>query len=390
MGNTLCEAIQAEGPGHKCHLQGTHRAAAVEATFERISGRMKEWGVSRLADITGLDRIGIPVAMAVRPNARSVSVSQGKGLNFIAAATSALVEAVELHHAEHVLRPLLHAVAGRMVEAGHAIAATEGLEDPNRRVPWVETQDLGSGASCWIPHDLVHTDLTGMQPSGGGVPISSNGLAGGNSLTEATIHAICEVIERDATFRWQTLGRNERTRTRLGLASITDPSCVELLERFYDADFEVGVWNTTAVTGIPSYHAAILDGQNDDGHPGVGDGCHLSPGVALCRALTEAAQTRLTYIAGTRDDLDPDSFRLDLRRDRRSRHEALFADSSVQDFDACEDFSGDSLASDLAVLLDRLFALGYRALGVDLGRPETGLAVIRVVVPGMRVPSEHK
>lgn len=390
MRSTLVEAIAAEGPGYKRHLRGTHRMAEIDETFRRMSTSMPRWGISRLADITGLDRIGLPVAVAIRPNARSVSVSQGKGLDFAAAATSALVEAAELYHAEHMLRPLLHAGAERMIEAGHAIAGSELADNPERSLPWVETEDLASGEACWVPHDLVHADLTGVQPSAGGIAISSNGLAGGNSLTEATIHALCEVIERDATARWQDLRRSERARTRLDTASIDEPDCIGILERLDHADFQVGIWNTTAETGVPSYHAAILDRRNENGHPGAGDGCHLSPTVALLRALTEAAQTRLTYIVGTRDDLDPDSFRLDQRRDRRSRHEALMADPPTSDFTDAEEFYGDSLASDLATLLDRLAALGHRALGIDLGRPETGLAVVRVVVPGMRTPSERK
>ena len=63
-------------------------------------------GISRLADVTGLDRIGIPVVMACRPNARSLAVSQGKGLDRDAARASALMEAIELYHAERIASPL--------------------------------------------------------------------------------------------------------------------------------------------------------------------------------------------------------------------------------------------------------------------------------------------
>jgi YcaO-like protein with predicted kinase domain len=59
--------------------------------------------------VTGLDRIGIPVALATRPNSRSVAVSQGKGLTLAAAKVSALMEAIELWHAEHIVRPMIFA-----------------------------------------------------------------------------------------------------------------------------------------------------------------------------------------------------------------------------------------------------------------------------------------
>ena len=59
-------------------------------------------GITRLGNITGLDRIGIPVAIAVRPNSRSVSVAQGKGLEMPQAMASALMEACETFHAEQI------------------------------------------------------------------------------------------------------------------------------------------------------------------------------------------------------------------------------------------------------------------------------------------------
>ena len=335
---SLCEAIEAEGEGQKTCLRGTHRLVPVELTIERLSRRMRQCGITRLADITGLDRIGVPVAMTCRPNARSVSVSQGKGLTFAAAAASALVEAAELYHAEQVLAPVVHASVARMAECGRQ-SIVDGLwrqrdkpVDPHRSFAWTAAQDLRSGEIAWLPHDLVHADLTGEQPAGGGFVVSSNGLAGGNSLTEAAIHGLCEILERDATAHWQSLGRSVRERSRVDPATITDPDCISMIERLERAAFAVGLWSTTGFTGITSFHAAILDRRDRDGHPGAGDGCHLSPGIAALRALTEAIQTRLTYIAGTRDDLDPEAYRLTSRRDRRNRHEMLLADKASSRF----------------------------------------------------------
>ena len=68
----------------------------------RVRPLAKQMGITRLGNITGLDRIGIPVAIAVRPNSRSVSVSQGKGLDLPQAMASALMEASEGFHAEEL------------------------------------------------------------------------------------------------------------------------------------------------------------------------------------------------------------------------------------------------------------------------------------------------
>ena len=60
---------------------GTHRLVAPNATLERVRPFMAVMGITRVANVTGLDTIGIPVVMVVRPNSRSLAVSQGKGLN---------------------------------------------------------------------------------------------------------------------------------------------------------------------------------------------------------------------------------------------------------------------------------------------------------------------
>src|SRR5215470_14520466 len=97
---SLARLLDGELP--KTFRRGTHRAEAPESTLARVRPHMAAMGITRLGNITGLDRIGIPVAVAVRPNSRSVSVSQGKGLELPQAYASALMEACEGFHAEEI------------------------------------------------------------------------------------------------------------------------------------------------------------------------------------------------------------------------------------------------------------------------------------------------
>src|SRR5215213_5920588 len=89
-------------PVPKEFRRGTHRAFSPAQTLARVRPLMARMGITRLGNITGLDRIDIPVAVAVRPNSRSVSVSQGKGLDREQAMASALMEACEGYHAEQI------------------------------------------------------------------------------------------------------------------------------------------------------------------------------------------------------------------------------------------------------------------------------------------------
>ena len=87
------------------------RALSARAMIERVRPHMGGMGITRLADLTGLDRIGVPVFAAVRPNSRSVATSQGKGLSRDAARVGALMEAVESWHAERPPGPVRYASA---------------------------------------------------------------------------------------------------------------------------------------------------------------------------------------------------------------------------------------------------------------------------------------
>ena len=88
-------------PLPKAYCRGTHRLIAPEVSLSRIQPHLASFGITRCADVTGLDRIGIPVCCAIRPRNRSLQVSNGKGLRLVDAQVSALMEAIELFHAEN-------------------------------------------------------------------------------------------------------------------------------------------------------------------------------------------------------------------------------------------------------------------------------------------------
>src|SRR5215470_16074509 len=81
-------------------LGGTVRQITAEETLARLKPILPEFGITRLANITGLDTIGIPVWTAVRPLGLSLSVSQGKGVTQELAIMSGIMESIEVFHAE--------------------------------------------------------------------------------------------------------------------------------------------------------------------------------------------------------------------------------------------------------------------------------------------------
>ena len=70
--------------------------------------------------------------------------------------------------------------------------------------------------------------------------------------------------------------------------------------------------------------------------------------------------------------------------------DALAAEAAPVGFGDVPNFVSDDLAADLRWTLDRLRAVGIeRAIVVDLTRPEFGIPVVRLVVPGLEWDPHH-
>jgi ribosomal protein S12 methylthiotransferase accessory factor len=384
-------------PGHKAYRAGTHRTVAPAETLARVRPLMPAMGITRIANITGLDRVGIPVVMVCRPNSRSIAVSQGKGLTLEAAKASGLMEAVETFHAETTARPLILRTA-RELDRSHPLANIDQLPramasrfDLDEPILWIEGDDLLGGSSRWLPYEFVHTDYTlPPGPASGCFPANTNGLASGNHLLEAVSHGICEVIERDATTLWMQGGERFRRGRVLRLESVDDGACRDLLERFARAGVTVRVWDTTSDVGVASFYCLVMGRDDRFADPEFGSGCHPARQVALLRALTEAAQARTTYIAGSRDDFARDDYSVAGRSHRRRLCRMLMdAGGEERDFRHVPSRESDTLRGDVEWVLRRLRSAGIQqVLVVDLTQPEFGLPVVRVVIPGLEGPDK--
>jgi ribosomal protein S12 methylthiotransferase accessory factor len=382
-------------PVPKGYWRGTHRAVAPEATVARLRPLWPALGITRLANVTGLDRIGIPVVVACRPNSRSLAVAQGKGLDLAAARASALMESVEAWHAERITLPLKLA-SYEELRYTHRLADVTGLPRTHRStfhrdlaLLWSEGYDLLQQEPVWVPYELVHTNYTLPHPSGSGCfTPTSNGLASGNHPLEALSHAICEVVERDATTLWHLLDRDAQAATRLDLATVDDAACCAVVERYARAGVAVAVWESTTDLGIAAFVCFVTERDADPLHPLYstgGFGCHPRRDVALLRALTEAAQSRLTLIAGSRDDLPRRSYELLLEPRAAERQRALIlGDVPRRRYADVPTFEGDTFDADVAWELERLRAAGLQqVIAVDLTRREIRVPVVRVVIPGL-------
>lgn len=390
--------LSGSGGTTKAYRHGTHRNCRPEATIARLEPLKNALGITRVANLTGLDRIGVPVVMVCRPNARSSAVFHGKGIDLAAAKASGLMEAAETWHAERIDLPLKFGSLADL-RSGHRVAEAEALPrlpesrfDPDLPMLWVEGNELIAGEPIWLPFEPVHANATLRElPGSGCFSASTNGLASGNHLLEAISHGLCEVIERDATSLWNRLAPARQEVTRVDLGTVRDADCRALLDQIQAAEIEVAVWDITTDVGVPAVLCIIRDRGAEIAHLGRGAGCHPVREIAFLRAVTEAVQVRNTYIVGSREDIDHADYLSETLAGRTRRARAMMqAEAPKRDFEAIPSQDFDSFEAEVAWLLDQLQSAGIRqVVAVDLSRPEIDIPVARVVVPGLEGSDHH-
>jgi ribosomal protein S12 methylthiotransferase accessory factor len=378
---------------------GTHRACAPAETLGWLIPKARSIGMTRVANVTGLDVIGVPVWVAIRPNSRGLSTSQGKGLSDDAARASAVMESVEGWHAETIDRPVRicdHATIGRhgaAVDPESLCYYRDTPPRPDLAISWIEGFDLASELPCWVPLECVSTDY--VVKADGGLPAtfvqSSNGLAGGNHLLEAIDHALTELIERHALAASAEEVRGFAPRLRVDPATVDDPGCREVLARLDSAGMLAAIFALPSAFGIPAFACSIMEA--DSGQrlrvlpPFNGYGCHLEPGIALLRALTEAVQSRATFISGSRDDISVAEYIRSGSPDDLHSYRTLFGGGAELRFGDILGEAKDSFEADVRRLIERLGEHGHdQVVIVDLRKPGMDVPVVKAVVPGLALP----
>ncbi|MDD1674883.1 MAG: YcaO-related McrA-glycine thioamidation protein, partial [Methanomicrobiales archaeon] len=363
----------------KLYTQDTHRAFSPEETLVRISGKLSLAGITRVADITNLDRVGIPVFSSIRPSAEdgAISVYAGKGASPAEARISAMMEGIERYSAEAKDRTLLMGCYGELAGPRNMVNPRDLIlprgVDPDARIPWVEGFDIVRNETVLVPaHAVFHP----LHPRFGRLfRTNTNGLASGNVLEEAVFHGLAELIERDA---WSLVEATKNTGPLV--RNVTDPLAAMLLEKFSAAGVEVRLRDITSDIGIPTFAAASDDLRlHDPALLTIGMGTHTSARVAVLRALTEVAQSRLTQIHGAREDTNVADFRKSIGYERAKRiNRHWFSENEGIDFGDVPSFESGDFLDDIMYAIGRLHKRGLnRVVVTDLTRAEIGVPVVR-------------
>ena len=277
------------------------RASSLQDARRQVTAWARTYGVSRVANVTGLDRVGIPNAHAVRPLATHpcAIVSSGKGRSLEAAQTGALFESFERWAAEAPGFDILASRRETATVCPWIRAVVPSCLTPDQQIRWVLGFDPFTGMECLVPVDCVAfprdwPDVNRIP----GYSSSTDGIASGTVPSEAISAALFELIERHAVAHID-INRLFRIDER----SIPDESAA-LVERFRSAGIDLSIVYCPSPTKISTFYVLSRD---DVARQSVffcsGSGCHSQPRLALDRALLELSQSRASFVSSIRPDV---------------------------------------------------------------------------------------
>lgn len=358
---------------------GAYRAVDPAETWEKVEPTLGRFGITRVADITRLDEIGLPVHVAYRPDSLTYAVSMGTGVTVPHSRVSAVMESIEAWHAENLRLPVAHRAPAAALDLGYdvrgLILASRSPLTSQVVLDWVSGYGLLTGREVLAPIDSIR--LAGTEPRDWPTMLfraTSEGLATGNTEAEAVLHGLLELVERASL-----VGYRNRPQRFVDPGTCVDPVTSRIHAAVRAAECTAVVRDVTGPTGLPCYTATIW--STDVPMRCTGFACHVKAEIALGRALGEAVLTRLAAISGARDDIDGVVYR------EMTEPVVPAEPADIRDRDSWVDGWVDD--GDLRSVIRHCASLvaaatGYEPFAVRLTHEDVGIPAVKVFTPGLR------
>ncbi len=365
-----------------------------QETLSEVLPLLKNAGLDAPEDITGKDDVGIPVFSVRREETAfgKPKFYNGKGADPDQAEASAVMESIERYCAEQ--RDSDEIVYGTYEQAKDVMLTVNPVDLilpmrvldhlEGQQIAWTEGFEMFRGCPVWVPACAVYYPY---EPDGDYQLFRwhTNGIASGNTMEEAILHALFEDIERDA---WSIAEYNE---TCAADVVVEDENSVpgKLLAKFAERGIDIHLKDLTTDLGVTTIGAAADDTVTKDPEMlTIGVGTHLNPQIAAIRAITEVAQSRATHKHGSKINAQLQKVAQDMGYEKIKEVNRLWYSDRPKKT-ALEDMKDEStpyVLDDIEVVLGRLMDCGFdMVVAADLTRPEIGIPTVRMIVPGLEV-----
>jgi ribosomal protein S12 methylthiotransferase accessory factor len=358
-------------------------------TLEVASKLGKVHGITRNADVTQFSNVNLPVWVSLRPNAKCLSQSAGKGMCSDSALVSAIMEGIEVDVSENVNH--LNACYLTTEESRNSKTSCINIDEhplqacipSSQKIPWLEGKCLRTEKTYLIPADMLSLDFT-LTGNNMDRPrqfrTTSNGLASGRTYVEACVSGLLEVIERHSITLTNMLTGDLK---KIVVENSCPPRLASVLEELDRQDINVNIYDSTVVGGVHAIEAFIWS-PTGIVPPVHGFGCSLNLETAILRAVLEANQASTLLLSGSRDDLTKHTYLMtaDAQRVASSfkRRVKLSVDLQRSDFSAPDLTPVEELAS----IINKVTNYLDREILVYRFTPEDyPVSVCKVLVPTM-------
>jgi ribosomal protein S12 methylthiotransferase accessory factor len=339
------------------------------------------------------------------------SRSGGKGTSDVQAKASALCEALERHSAQHqgneprrrarfrelgeaAIHPNRCMLISERQYAERDIWNARGSKfnricepfDEEAEIGWAPVWSMSRQVGRYLPAAYCyfqHPDPQEVRH----VLACSNGNAAGNTLEEAILQGFLELVERDSVALWWY---NRVQRPGVDLESFEEPYLGQLRSHLQSGERDLWVLDLTSDLEIPAFVSLSRSLKGPSEMIALGFGAHLDARIAVLRAVTEMNQCllRLTHLR--------DKAATELQRDEDVREWFMTATLASQPYlgpdpaapvRTAVDFPrlwSDDLREDVLFCQKTVEERGMEVLVLDQTRPDIGLPVVKVFVPGLR------
>lgn len=408
----------------KWTLNGTSRVIPVENTLSHILEISKKIGLTRIADITYMDKLYIPNYSCVLPGTEDyIWVYSGKGPTKKHAKVSAIMESIERYSSlpTNYTRKFITGTFNELKES-YNLLHPDDLVEPltfdfqnDMLMDYVEGYDIINKEDILVPAALALFRYTPNSPSLNPFAFHhTNGLASGNVFEEAVCHALCEVIERDAISLAQLrasaipfhilskIHHNLRIQgyhiTSISKEQFIDDNSLyqdvkiceddfqpvtNLIKKFKKFNIRLIIKDITTDIKIPSFNAACVEWiSHDYGYLAEGHGTHPDKRIAILRAITEVSQTRAANIQGARDDLRKIHYN-DNNTDDKNAWQFMSSQRTIN-FSDIITYQNEDILDDIKLIIKFFKEVGLnKAIIVNLTNPKIKIPVVRAIVPGL-------
>jgi oxazoline/thiazoline synthase len=257
--------------------------------------------------------------------------------------------------------------------------------DEDAEIPWTAVSSLATGELRYLPTEYCYGYFRdGPQPGPRYCLSDSNGNAAGNTLEEAILQGFMELVERDSVALWWY---SRARRPEVDLDSVGNPHVQQLRRHYRGLDRELWLLDLTTDLGIPCF--AAISRRVDKAEEDIiwGFGAHFDASVGILRALTELNQNlpRILHDGDAKGHAEDRRIRDWHRSARLADHPYLAPDGTAPR--AASDYDrawSDDLREDVLRCQEVAERAGMELLVLDQTRPEIGLPVVKVIVPGLR------